>query len=45
MEEVYPDIDDQIAVIENGRGSMPAFGGSLSPEDIRAVAEYERQVL
>lgn len=45
VEEAYPDIDDQIAVIVNGRSSMPAFGGSLSPEDIEAVAEYTRQVL
>jgi mono/diheme cytochrome c family protein len=26
--------------VENGGGGMPAFGGRLSPEQIRAVAEY-----
>lgn len=45
MEEVYPDIADQIAVITNGRGSMPAFGSALTPEQIEAVAKYEREVL
>jgi cytochrome c551 len=41
----YPDIDDQIEVITNGRGQMPSFGDSLSPDDIRAIAEYEREEL
>lgn len=45
MEDVYPDIADQIAVIANGRGSMPAFGSALTPEQIEAVAKYEREVL
>lgn len=41
----YPDIDDQIAVIENGRSSMPAWKNSLSAEEITAVARYERECL
>ena len=41
----YPDIDDQIEVITNGRGQMPSFGDSLSPDDIRDIAEYEREEL
>ncbi|MFN0089941.1 MAG: c-type cytochrome [Acidimicrobiales bacterium] len=40
--EKYPDIADQIAVIANGRKAMPAFKSQLSPEEIRAIAEYER---
>jgi mono/diheme cytochrome c family protein len=43
--ERYPDIEDQIAVIRNGVGSMPAWEGTLSPEEIEAVARYEREVL
>ncbi|MEJ5255509.1 MAG: cytochrome c [Acidimicrobiales bacterium] len=40
----YPNIDDQIAVITNGRAGMPAFGKQLSDDDIRAVAAYERSL-
>ncbi len=36
MEDVYPDIADQIAVIANGRGSMPAFGSALT--EIQQIA-------
>jgi cytochrome c oxidase cbb3-type subunit 3 len=41
----FPDIEDQIAVITKGIGSMPAWEGTLSPDEIRAVARYEREVL
>jgi mono/diheme cytochrome c family protein len=41
----FPDIADQIAVINNGRSSMPAWKNSLSAEDIEAVARYERECL
>jgi mono/diheme cytochrome c family protein len=41
----YPDIEDQKAVIASGRGSMPAFKGGLTDEQITAVARYEREVL
>ncbi len=40
----YPNIDDQIAVIANGRNGMPAFGDRLSQEDMAAVAAYERSL-
>ena len=40
----FPNIADHIAVIHDGRGSMPAFGESLTDEQIRAVAEYERSL-
>jgi mono/diheme cytochrome c family protein len=38
----FPSIDDQIAFVTEGSGSMPAFGGQLSPEQIRQVVEYTR---
>jgi mono/diheme cytochrome c family protein len=41
----YPDPQDQIAVVTNGRGSMPAFAERLSPEEIAAVVDYTRTVL
>ena len=41
----YPDVDDQIAVVTNGRGSMPAWGSRLSPAQIRAVVDYTRTTL
>jgi mono/diheme cytochrome c family protein len=40
----YPNIDDQIAVIAEGRAGMPAFGERLSQEDMAAVAAYERSL-
>ena len=41
----FPAVDDQISVIADGRGTMPAFGGRLSEEDIAAVTRYTREVL
>ena len=38
----FPNIADQIGVIANGRGGMPAFGSRLSEAEIKAVAEYTR---
>ena len=40
----YPDIEKQIAVINNGvKGTqMPAWKDSLKPEEIRAIAQYTR---
>jgi mono/diheme cytochrome c family protein len=40
----YPNIDDQIAVIAEGRAGMPAFGERLSQDDMAAVAAYERSL-
>jgi mono/diheme cytochrome c family protein len=40
----YPDIADPIAVVTNGRGSMPSFQSALSPAEIRAVVRYLREV-
>ena len=41
----YPDIADQIALVTNGRGSMPSFASSLTPAQITAVVEYTRTQL
>ena len=38
----FPNIADQIGVIADGRGGMPAFGNRLSEAEIKAVAEYTR---
>lgn len=38
-------LEEQIEVIADGRGQMPAWAGELSEGDIRAVARYEREVL
>jgi len=43
--EAFPDIEDQIAVIANGRGSMPRFDSQLDADQIRAVATFEREEL
>lgn len=40
--ERYPDIEDQIDVIVEGRNAMPPFDDALSDEEIRAIATYER---
>lgn len=42
MEDKYPDIADQIALVTNGTGRMPAFRGTLDAAEIRKVVEYER---
>jgi len=41
----FPDPQQQIAFVTNGRGGMPAFGERLSPEEIAAVVDYTRTVL
>jgi mono/diheme cytochrome c family protein len=43
--EVYPEIADQIAVVANGRGGMPAFGSRLTAEELDAVVEFTRSRL
>lgn len=37
--------DEQRVVIENGRRRMPAFGSTLSDDDIDAVIRFSREVL
>ena len=41
----YPNIDDQIAVVTNGKSTMPAWRGRLTPAEIRKVVVYERTKL
>src|SRR3954452_8715650 len=41
----FPDAKDQEAVVANGRGSMPSFVGSLTPEQIAEVVQYTRSGL
>jgi mono/diheme cytochrome c family protein len=43
--ESFPEAADQVAVITDGRGGMPAFGGRLSAAEIQAVTEYTRTQL
>ena len=38
----YPDAEDEIAVVTDGKGSMPSFEGRLSGDEIRQVVEYTR---
>ena len=45
VETSFPDVADQIAVIADGRGLMPAFAGDLTADQIEAVAVYEREAL
>ncbi len=41
----YPEIADQIAVVADGKSSMPAFGGRLEDGELDAVVRYTREVL
>lgn len=40
--EKYPNIDDQIALITNGKGAMPSFSKKLTADQITAVTRYTR---
>ena len=43
--EAYPNIADEIAVVANGKGGMPAFSDKLTETQIEAVVRYTREVL
>ncbi len=43
--EKYPEAADQILVVTNGRGGMPAFGTRLTPEEIAEVVRFTRTEL
>jgi mono/diheme cytochrome c family protein len=44
--ERYPDIEDQIDVVANGRGLMPAFKErDMTDDEIREIVEYTRTQL
>lgn len=40
----YPEIEDQIQVITDGRDQMPPFGHALTDAEIRAIAEHTRRL-
>jgi mono/diheme cytochrome c family protein len=40
----FPDVADEIDVVTDGEGSMPAFGDRLSPTEIDDVVEYTRRL-
>jgi cytochrome c oxidase subunit 2 len=42
---VTGDINDQVKLMSNGKGMMPAFGKVLSPTDFAAVVTYTRNAL
>ncbi|NNF54115.1 MAG: c-type cytochrome [Acidimicrobiales bacterium] len=41
----YPNASDQLDLIVNGSGQMPAYGKRLSDEQINAVVRYTREVI
>ena len=41
----FPDIEDQITLVSQGRDRMPSYGGRLTEDQIRAVVRYTREVL
>lgn len=43
--ERYPDVADHRAVVVSGRDAMPAWGDTLTEEEIDAVVRYEREQL
>ncbi len=44
-EQRYPNIEDQVSLVVEGKNLMPSFRGDLSMAEIRAVVRYERDVL
>jgi mono/diheme cytochrome c family protein len=45
MVDEYPDPAAQEQVIRDGRGSMPAWDGRITDDEINAVLRYTREVL
>lgn len=45
LEQRIPDPANQIAIVTNGRSSMPSFSGKLTEAEIEAVVRYTREVL
>ncbi len=41
----FPLLVDQVAVVSDGRGAMPGFGGRYGSEELEAVVRYTREVL
>ena len=38
----FPDIEQQVALVRDGKGGMPTFGRRISEDEIRAVVRYTR---
>jgi mono/diheme cytochrome c family protein len=38
----FPDVEDEIEVVADGRGSMPSFGDRLSTAEIDRVVTHTR---
>lgn len=38
----YPNVDDQLAVVRDGKGLMPAFGAKLGADELRQVVDFTR---
>ena len=43
--ERYPDPDEQLAIVTDGRRAMPAFSGRFSSEELEAVVRYTREII
>ncbi len=41
----FPSFGDQVLMVDDGRGSMPGFGGQYTPAELEAVVRYTREVL
>jgi mono/diheme cytochrome c family protein len=41
----FPYEPDEIALVAKGRGFMPAFAGTLSPQQLKQVVDYTRTSL
>ena len=41
----YPNAEDQVTFVLNGKGIMPPFAGVLTHRQLESVVAYERQVL
>ena len=41
----FPNIQNEINVVTNGAGAMPAWGDKLTAAEIRGVVRYTREVL
>src|SRR6478672_1053425 len=42
VKQDFPDAAKEVAFVTKGKGGMPAFGGTLSPAEIKQVVAYTR---
>ena len=43
--EEFPEVEDQVELLREGKGAMPGFGDVLDDAELEAVARYVREVL